>query len=166
MSDPQINFGPNANTSVVSNKSRTILIDILKAAGLASCKITSTSRTPADQARAMFNNIVATSVKKQKSLYGAAGDQVIDVYVAQHAAGKNPTQIQAAMEAKIKALGPGHVSRHCADPSKLNVIDISPASIANKVAFEKAINAAKTKGKISHIILPPLDPAYHLEIPQ
>lgn len=166
MSDPQIKFGSKANQSVVSDKTKSILTGILKDAGLTSCLITSTSRTPADQARAMYNNIVGTSVKRQKNLYAAAGDEVIDVYVVQHAAGKTADQIKAAMEAKIKAVGPSKVSRHCADPAILNVIDIAPSSISNKHAFETAVNTAKAKGKVSHFIKPPLDPAYHLEIPQ
>jgi hypothetical protein len=166
MSEPQIKFGAKANQAVVSDKTKTILTDILKAAGLASCLITSTSRTPADQARAMYNNIVATSPNRQKKLYAAAGDEVIDVYIVQHAAGKTADQIKAAMEAKIKAIGPSKVSRHCADPSVLNVVDIAPSSITNKHAFETAVKTAEAKGKISRFITPPLDPAYHLEIPQ
>lgn len=166
MTEPKITFGARANKSVVSQKTLDLLKSILKDAGLDSCRITSTSRTPEDQARAMYNNLVATSVPRQKKLYGAAGDQVIDVYVVQKAAGKTADQIKAAMEAKIKALGPTHVSRHCADPSVLNVIDIAPSTIANKQAFETAVLAAKARGKVSHFITPPTDPAYHLEIPQ
>lgn len=166
MSEPRINFGARANRSVVSQKTLDLLKSILKDAGLDSCRINSTSRTPADQARAMYNNIVATSVQRQKRLYGASGDQVIDVYVVKKAAGKTADQIKAAMEAKIKALGPSNVSRHCADPSVLNVIDVAPSSIANKQAFETAVLTAKARGKVSHFITPPDDPAYHLEIPQ
>lgn len=166
MSEPKIKFGAKANKSIVSDKTKGILTGILKDAGLASCLITSTSRTPADQARVMYNNIVGTSVKRQKNLYAAAGDDVIDVYVVQHAAGKNADQIKAAMEAKIKAVGPSKVSRHCADPAKLNVIDIAPSSITNKHAFETAVHTAEAKGKVSRFITLPLDPAYHLEIPQ
>jgi hypothetical protein len=143
MTEPKISFGARANQSVVSQKTIDLLKSILKDAGLDSCRITSTSRTLADQARAMYNNIEATSVLRQKKLYGAAGDQVIDVYVVKKAAGKTSEQIKAAMEAKINALGPGNVSRHCADPSVLNVVDIAPSSIANKQAFETAVLAAK-----------------------
>jgi hypothetical protein len=159
-------FGPKANQSVFSQRSHAIVSQILDAAGLATCKITSTSRTPADQARAMFNNIVNTSVKKQKNLYGANGDKVIDVFVAQKAAGKSATEIKAAMTAKIIELGPGRVSHHCADPAVLNVIDIAPSSIAKKQAFEDAVEDAMNAGLVSRFIRPPVDPAYHLEIPQ
>ncbi len=167
MSQPTINFGTNANQSVISTHSKTILREMLNHAGLDSCLITSTSRTPADQARVMFNNLKAHGVAAQKALYAAAGDQVIDVYSAKKAEGKTEAQIKAAMEAKIKAIGPEKVSRHCADPAVLNVVDIAPSSIANKHAFENAVNVAKNSGKVSRFITPHNgDPAYHIEIPQ
>jgi hypothetical protein len=167
MTEPSIKFGPKANQAVVSVHTLGVLTEILKNASLASCLITSTSRTPADQARIMFNNIVSKGVASQKGLYAATGRQVIDEYVKAKNAGKNADQIKAAMEAKIIALGPDKVSHHCADPSKLNVVDISPSSLTNKLAFEKATNAAKAKGTVSKFLTPGNnDPAYHLEIPQ
>lgn len=167
MSQPTMNFGSNANQSVVSNNTKAVLKEILNHAGLDSCMITSTSRTPADQARVMYNNLVAHGVAAQKKLYAAAGDLVIDVYVQQKAAGKNAAKIKAAMEAKINAIGPEKISHHCADPAKLNVIDVSPASIVNKHAFENAVHAALNSGKVSRFITPNNgDPAYHIEIPQ
>lgn len=167
MSQPIINFGSKANQAVVSNHTKTVLKEILSHAGLDSCKITSTSRTPADQARIMYDNLEAHGVAQQKALYAAAGDLVIDVYSQQKAAGKNATQIKAAMEAKINAIGPEKVSHHCADPAKLNVIDVAPSSIANKHGFENAVNVARISGKVSRFITPNNgDPAYHIEIPQ
>lgn len=166
MSQPIFNYGSNANQAVISSYTMEVLTDILTAAGLNACLITSTSRTPAEQARVMFSNIKNHGVASQKALYAAAGDQVINTYVSEKNAGKNDSQIKAAMELKIIALGPGKVSRHCADPSLLNVIDIAPSSIANKQAFEDAVEAAITSNKVSRFITPPGDPAYHLEIPQ
>jgi hypothetical protein len=160
------NFGPNANKSVVSGHSIEVLTEIFDAAGLGSCQITSTSRTPADQARVMFNNIVSHGVAQQRALYAAAGDKVIDVYVAQKNAGKTSDQIKAAMEKAIIKIGPSKVSRHCADPAILNVVDIAPSAIAKKQAFEDAVEVAIAQGKVSKFITPPSDPAYHIEIPQ
>ena len=166
MPGASFNFGPNANKEVVSGHSIEVLTEILAKAGLGSFQITSTSRTPADQARVMFNNIVSHGVAQQKGLYAAAGDKVIDVFVAQKKAGRTSDQIKAAMEKEIIKIGPGKVSRHCADPAVLNVVDIAPSSIANKQAFENAVETAMAKGKVSKFILPPSDPAYHIEIPQ
>lgn len=159
----EISFGKNATKENVTNFSLQVLEDILQAAGLSSALITSTARTPTDQARVMFNNIVGTSVAAQKKLYAAAGDAVIDEYVKAKKAGKTAVEIKAAMEAKIIALGPTTVSHHAADPNVLCVFDVAPSSIAKKLAFEKAVRSDK---RVKKFITPPLDPGYHLEIPQ
>ena len=159
----EIKFGPNAKKDSVTNFSLLVLEDILQKAGLTSATISSTARTPADQARVMFNNIEATSVAKQKQLYAAAGDLVIDEYVKAKKAGKTPVEIKAAMEAKINEIGPTKISHHAADPNVLCVFDVAPSSIAKKAAFEKAVTADK---RVKKFIKPPLDPGYHLEIPQ
>lgn len=159
----EIKFGKNAKKENVTNFSLQVLEDILQSAGLSTALITSTARTPADQARVMFNNIESTSVAAQKKLYAAAGDAVIDEYVKAKNAKKTAIEIKAAMEAKIIAIGPTKISHHAADPNILCVFDIAPSSITNKAAFEKAVRADK---RVKKFIVPPLDPAYHLEIPQ
>ena len=167
MAQPSIKFGPKANQAVVSVHTLGVLTEILSKASLNSCLITSTSRTPADQARIMFNNIVKEGVVKQKALYKAPGKAVIDEFVKAKKAGKNGVEIKAAMEAKIRAVGPASVSRHCADPAILNVVDIAPSSLTNTSAFDKATRAAVTKGTVSKFLTPANnDPAFHLEIPQ
>jgi hypothetical protein len=159
----EIKFGPNAVQQNVTNFSLKVLEDILQAAGLSGALITSTARTPADQARVMYANIVRTGVAKQKQLYAAAGDMVIDEYVKAKRAGKTEVEIKAAMEAKIIAIGPTKISHHAADPNILCVFDVAPSSIAKKAAFEKAVRADK---RVKKFLMPPVDPAYHLEIPQ
>ena len=108
----------------------------------------------------------APAWRRKKALYGASGDKVIDVYVAQKNAGKNATQIKAAMEQAIIAIGPGRVNRHGADPAVLNVIEIAPSSISKQQAFEDAVEGAIGIGIVRTFIRPPDDPANHLEIPQ
>jgi hypothetical protein len=160
---PEITFGKNAKKENVTNFSLQVLEDILQAAGVSSALISSTARTPADQARVMFDNIVAKGVAAQKRLYAAAGDSVIDEYVKAKRAGKTPVEIKAAMEAKIIAIGPTKVSHHAADPNVLCVFDVAPSSIAKKAEFERAVSKDK---RVSKFLKPPLDPGYHLEIPQ
>lgn len=160
--EPMVTFGTSANSAAVKPSALAVIKDILRKAGEPSCKITSTARTPEDQARAMYNNIVATSVKAQKDLYGHWGDMVIDQYSASKKAGKNPTEIKADMATKIREIGPEKVSRHCADFNVLCVVDIAPSSIRNRAKFEAAFKAEK---RVSKYFLPPDDPAYHLEIP-
>ena len=158
-----VNFGPNANASVVSAYTLQVLKECLAAAGETSATITSTSRTPHDQARAMYNNIVSLGVASQKRLYGAGGDRVIDAYVASKAAGKSRAEILADMEATIRAVGPSRVSKHCADPAVLGVIDVGPSSITNDAQFIAAVSG---DSRVSNFLRPPDDPAYHLEVPQ
>ncbi|HZG52497.1 MAG TPA: hypothetical protein VEZ40_10210 [Pyrinomonadaceae bacterium] len=167
MPQPAIKFGSKANQAVVSVHTLGVLTQILNAANLDSCLITSTSRTPSDQARIMYDNIVSKGVAAQKSLYKAPGKAVIDEYVKAKAAGQGSDQIKAAMEARIRSLGPANVSHHCADPAILNVVDISPSSLSDKATFEKATRAAQANGAVSKFLTPGNnDPAYHLEIPQ
>ena len=161
--DIAITFSANANKQDVTDYSLDVLRDILRAAGLKSALISSTARDPANQARVMYNNLVARGVAHQKRLYAAAGDQVIDVYAASKAAGKNATQIKADMAAKIIEVGPTRVSRHAADPKVLCVFDVAPSSISDKDAFERAVGADT---RVSKFLTPPGDPGYHLEIPQ
>jgi hypothetical protein len=159
----EIKFGANAKPDSVTEFSLKVLEDILEKAGLTSCMISSTARTPTDQARVMFNNIKSTSVAAQKKLYAAAGDLVIGEYEKARKAGKTPTEIKAAMEAKIIEIGPTKVSHHASDPNILCVFDVAPSSIGKKASFEKAVRADK---RVTKFITPPDDPGYHLEIPQ
>ena len=158
-----IDFGPKTNAPDVTDFSMKVLEDILRSAHLRRATISSTSRSPNQQARVMFQNIEIQGVKAQKKLYGPFGDQVIDVYAASKAAGKTADQIKADMEAKIVELGPTNVSHHASDPNILNVFDVAPSSITDRPAFEKAVRA---DARVKKFLLPPDDPGYHLEIPQ
>ena len=158
-----IDFGPKTNPPDVTDYSMTVLEDILRSAHLCKATISSTSRSPKEQARVMFQNIESQGVKAQKKLYGPFGDQVIDVYAASKAANKTADQIKADMEAKIVELGPTNVSHHASDPNILNVFDVAPSSITDRPAFERAVRA---EPRVKKFLLPPDDPGYHLEIPQ
>ncbi len=147
---------------VVSIDALLTLRAILDRAGLASARVTSGVRTPADQARVMYDNIRRYGVDSQKKLYGPNGDQVIDVYAAH--AQEPRDRVIALMRAKILELGPSRVSKHCSDTH--DVIDVAPSSITDRKRFEEALHWAKVQGKISHYILPPSDPAYHIEKPR
>lgn len=158
-----ITYGPKADPAMVSPSAEQVIKELVAKAGDHSCLITSTARSPEDQARVMYNNLESYGVAAQKALYAAAGDQVIDVYSASKQANKTPVQIKADMTAKINELGPSNVSHHCADPASLCVVDIDPGSLAHGAAF---VQAVKADGRVSKLIEPPDDPAYHLELPQ
>ena len=158
-----ISYGTNAKRDDVTPYSLRVLEEILQTAGLKAAMISSTSRSPADQARVMFNNLERYGVEHQKALYAPAGDRVIDVYAVSKAANKTSDHIKADMEQKIKEVGPTNVSRHASDPKVLNVFDVAPSSISNGRAFEQAVKADK---RVTKFLTPPGDPGYHLEIPQ
>jgi hypothetical protein len=116
---------------------RAVVQNGLRAAGQAVATITSTARTPADQARAMFNNLtnpanpIPVNVANQLALYAQPGDAVIHEFVNQ-TQGLTPQQVQqnaqnirGAMEQEIHNQGPQNVSRHCADPVQVSVVDVS-----------------------------------------
>jgi len=164
---PSIKFVPSADSSVVSAHSRQVLQDVLLDAGLESCVVTSTVRSPDRQAKAMYINIIATGIQKQLQLYGPPGRAVIGEYQRLQPLGHGKTAILSAMTSKIIALGPSTVSRHCADPAELNVIDIAPSSIADASRFMAALGKAEQSKLVSRFFSPANgDPAFHIEIPQ
>lgn len=165
MIDPatvKVTYGPNANKAVVPPAAEAVVRDLVARSGGSACVITSTMRDAPNQARVMFENLRATSVARQMALYGPAGQQVIRVYDASNRAGKSPDQIKADMTAKIVAIGPSSVSRHCGDPAKLCVVDIAPNSIPDPDRF---LEEVVRDPRISAHFEPPKDPAFHLEIP-
>jgi len=138
----------------------------MRKAGVPGALITSTQRTPAEQARAMFQNLEAKGVASQKALYGPNGDLVIDVFAAGKAVGKTAAQIQADMTRKIIGLGASNVSHHAADPKVLNVFDVAPTSIpaARQAAFKAAL---RSDPRVKKFLEPSDgDPAFHIEIAQ
>ncbi len=155
-----INFEANANQGAVLAYARGVISDLVAASGGNSCTITSTARTPADQARAMYQNLsVGTRIA-----YAAPGAAVTAVFDRSHAAGRNAAQIQQDMVDEIMRQGPGRVSKHCADFNTLCVVDISPGSIQNQSRFIAAVDA---DSRVSRFLHPGNsdDPAYHIEIP-
>ena len=161
-----ISWGSNAKRDAVADPSLAILKDVVRAAGLSKATITSTARSATDQARAMYQNLVGQGVAKQKQLYGPAGDQVIDVFVALRDEGRSAQEIKDGMRDAILAIGPSRVSRHCGDPTLLNVFDVGPNSLGDDEAKEafNAAAAAEVGVRVSKYIPYPKDPGDHFEI--
>lgn len=150
-----------------------ILREILTSANVGSAQITSVARTPAEQARVMWENLAAPlpgtlkvlykdSVDRYMHLYKPPGQAVIQVYAAHRTLAAAPCQ--ALMEAKILELGPRAVSAHCAGPdSSVWVIDVNPGSIPGP--FREAVSrAARVHPRVANFLQPPADPAFHFEI--
>jgi hypothetical protein len=145
----------------VSQYSLLVLRSILEKASITSITITSVIRTPRDQARIMYQNISRYGIAHQKRLYGRYGDRVIEACANLMKSGKSPEEVIAGMTKEITDIGPGKVSRHVGDPTKINVIDVDPASIDTEARpdFELAV---KADSRVSAFLLPPDDPAVPL----
>lgn len=157
-----INYSNGINP--LGQKWEALVRDTLDKAGIASILITSTYRTPEQQARAMYDNIVSQGLDTQYKLYGPGGDAVINEYVLKKNYGYGVKDILTAMARKIREIGPSKVSAHCvADPEKAATFDILPASIppAQKNIFESSMQ------KISKILIPGVttgERVYHVEL--
>ncbi|MBN4046962.1 hypothetical protein JYU05_00280, partial [bacterium AH-315-P13] len=136
--DVSIIFGPNADSSVVSDYSKDIIRDAGKSSGNNSIFITSTARDAENQARVMYINL-ERDLAEQRATYRTPGQAVIDVYVSLKEQGKSASEIRAAMTSKINSLGPSNVSRHASNSNQLNVLDVSIRRLTNPSAFRKAI---------------------------
>lgn len=159
----------------VSGYSKTILSACMKRAGVQSIMITSTYRSPGDQARVMLDN----ADKQSGWMYKAHGHEVEKVardnqaVVAQVQKGlqngfdakkplpgptKTRSQLQSEMILKIHELerkfGVGCVSKHQTDPKKMNVIDIDPKSVQPAKALGDFIKALTGDLHIQRIGLP------------
>lgn len=164
-----ITYGAMAEPDKMTAAALTVLKDILRTAKIDSASISSTARTPTDQARVMFNNLEGPDPEareaSERATYGAAGEKVIDVYVALKKEKKTADEIKAAMKAKIDELGPTNVSHHISDPTKLTVFDVGPASIPKDK--HDALNTAgkAEEGKsLSKFIPHPPDKGFHFEV--
>jgi hypothetical protein len=138
-----------------------VLTEILSAAGLVTAQVTSVTRTPAEQARVMYENCKALGVAHNKTLYGPAGDQVVQAYADNES--KPRDAVIALMLAKIHEVGPARVSMHISESHY--VFDVAPSSIP-EASRPKFVNAIHAHAAVSKLIAPPVDPAYHLEIPK
>ena len=152
-----INYSSTADKSAVSNYTTSVLVDIMNQSSESSIQINSTARSVEDQVRVMAEMVVSRGMPDQKKMYGSVGDQVLNEYPNRD-----------AMVAKAKELGSERVSKHCVDPSKMNVVDISPVNGGIKNARNFS-NTAHANSGVSRVLSPwttTYDPAIHIEIPQ
>ena len=93
--------------------------------------------------------IIPHGVQYAYDLYGQYGDRVIDVYVQNR---NKPRQVVIGlMRDKILQVGPSNVSNHIS--SFLDVFDVAPSSVGNRMAFVAA--RLKANREVSGFILPP-----------
>jgi hypothetical protein len=157
--DPVVVLGRHAR---VSARAIRILKDIMRAAGVPRAVITSGRRSPTDQARAMYQLLRSHGSAYGHRLYGWGGDQVIRSYDIARRAGYSAAAIQRAMVRTINRVGPTRVSNHCRATG--DVFDVAPSSISRRSAFVRALRSARSRGTVKHMILPPSDASYHIEL--
>lgn len=143
----------------IPSQAMQILTEILIYAGLSQAIVTSGVRTPAEQARIMYENIKRRGVEYNYRLYGPIGDKVITVF--EENSDKERADVITMMQTKIEEVGPGKVSKHCS--STHYVFDVAPSSITDPISFAAAVYQHKA---VSKFLQPPIDPAFHIEIPK
>ncbi|EGA66487.1 PAAR domain-containing protein [Vibrio brasiliensis] len=128
-----------ADKRVVSQKSIEIIRLAFSRAGAKHAVITSTLRTPDEQARVMYRN-AKQDLESQFRLYGRAGDKVLTVYKENH----NATNVIDLMAKKIESLlrKGEKVSKHCTtfdEYEKVNIIDLGVNSMLNLNNHDKSL---------------------------
>jgi hypothetical protein len=151
------------NAKKLPDYAESILNDILSSCKIYTVVVTSTTRTPLEQAQAMYDSLVINGEKSQRALYKNPGCEVITVAMHQMALGRDRVGVIHEMEKKIIEVGPGKVSRHCSNDPGLAVVDIAPSSIPKdlKKCFENVVKQTKW---VSKFLTPPADRAYHIQI--
>lgn len=141
-----------------------MLNHVLEKCDFTGALVTSTVRTPEDQARIMYDNIETHGVAAQRALYKpSGGGLIIDVYEHQKAMGATPDAVKHAMAQKIIEIGPEHVSAHCTvDPNK-SVFDVAPSSIPDN-RMKMFGNQVSVMPRLIKFLRPPVDPAFHIEL--
>ena len=154
------------NTGIPALNSRweTVLQNILTASGVPSVLITSTLRSTASQAAAMYTNAEKFGAASLLKLYGSFGRKVVGLYTSLKNQGKDKTYILTLMTDFIKSLGPANISHHLnTDTVTQATFDVWPDSIpANlRPIFEREAK------KYAYIFIAPQvgkgEPVYHIE---
>lgn len=139
----------------------TFLKNLLDKYGIPSLTISSTYRSPAQNATAMYNNAVALGVPSQKALYNAGGKAVIDVFALKKSYGYGAADTIKAMTDKINELK-WYGAHSRIDPNYV-CFDVPPSTVTDKAKFLAAFKSVTLGGK-QKIIEPGADPVYHIEI--
>lgn len=159
---------------IVSTYAKNVVQIALKESGMNHAVITSTLRTPEDQAAIMYKN-AKINLSKQKELYGKNGDEVLEVYSQNKDQPKD--EVIKLMTEKIESLlkKDRKVSNHCITIEsfkKLNSFDIGVNSTKaknknfDKDKLTKAFKELERLGYISNFIDETMksNSCWHLEI--
>lgn len=161
LADLRVSYnGVDKSKQKVSEYAKNVIRLALKESGMSTAVITSTMRTPEEQARIMLRN-AKKNYQQQIDLYGPTGDAVLKVYKDNKSL--KDEQIIDLMVKKIEALKKNNkvALRHCSteeDYKKLNVFDIGLKSTRasnanfNKDIFTNSLESLKKEGYIDDFI--------------
>lgn len=176
MNDISVSYSSSIKESrrLVSDYAITLIKIALKECGMTHAVITSTLRTPGDQAEIMYGN-AKLNLQKQRELYGRNGDEVLDVY--EENIKKDKADVVKLMKEKIEKLleKDKRVSNHCItieEYKKINTLDIGLNSTKNKSKnfnkdkLTKIFIELKSQGYIKNFIDETMksNKCWHLEI--
>jgi hypothetical protein len=151
-------YAPNKNP--MSDRIEQEFDTILSNSGNRGVSVTSTHRTPEAQVDAMVANMNSMGLQSQLNLYGAGGDAVLLAYSNARKSGMSDTQARQAAVAKLKEVGFNSVSAHLSG----RALDVSPASVKDRQALIRELEAAKKRGVVTKYILPGGgEPVIHIE---
>lgn len=175
----KINYDSSARPEVVTDLTLNVIRTICVEAGVREINITSTYRPPEVQVRAMFQNLQSNN----RVNYAPPGRSVQEVYDSKKSEfgvprnkpltdGNHVSETKIAMVDQINQIGPQKVSKHAADPSEVQAIDISPTRmtpISRKASFRAVCIQFKKQGYLKSFLGPKpdgpgKDPAFHIEI--
>lgn len=166
--------GLAADKQIVSEYSIRVIKMALKESGVSVAVITSTIRTPEEQAKIMLKN-AKKGLDKQYELYDKKGDTVLKVYEQNKS--KSDADIIKLMVEKIEewAKEGKYISKHCMsknDYSKSNIIDIGLNSMKSRnpgfdsKKFTAALEKLKAEGYLEVCIDETMksNSCWHIEI--
>lgn len=161
---PAIKYARADMVKLSANGER-VLQEILDAAGVKSCLITSTLRTAAEQARIMYDNIKQHGKASQYKLYGTGGDRIVKVYDDNE--DKSRDVVIGLMRDKIEETKWGANAGHRTHGRGQDTFDVAPSSIeaAYHRKFHDAIRAHPEVFKYHEAkVVGGSDPAFHIEV--
>ena len=174
-----IKFDSGVKSSQLTELSANVIKSLCASAGINEVIVTSLYRPPESQAQTMFNNLQ----KNNRISYAPAGKKIVAIYDSyKEKYGLSSTtpftdvsqieKVRGEMLNAIKSAPPEAISKHSADPSNLQAIDISPTRMVpnNKSpSLREILLSAKEQGILKAFLGPAPkgpgdDPAYHIEI--
>jgi hypothetical protein len=153
------------NITRLPSKFENKIIGVLNSVGMDSITVSSTYRSPAAQAAAMYQNIIKQGIASQRKLYGPAGGKVLDTYELKKNYGYGQSDTLKAMADTVISVGPQNVSAHTVlNPNSKIAFDVVPSSVpANKKElFQNAMKKISSKFLIPGVTKG--ENVYHVEM--